>query len=285
MTAVTKIQSAGRPGFRAAGISGPRGISSSVLQSLSLIALLLMATRLVGQTTLTVAAAADLQPALRQMAAAYEKQSGLRLRLVFGSSGGLTTQIENGAPYDVFLSADTGYPNRLAAENLAVKDSTTVYAAGKLVLWALQNPRLDIRALGWRALAMPEIHSIAIANPKFAPYGKAAVTALSRLSLYDAVQSKLVLGENVAEAAQFVVSGNAQVGILPLSLARTPEMMRLGQYVELPADSYGAIEQAGVVLRKSKNQKAAESFLQYLKSPPAEGILQRWGFALPEGRR
>ncbi len=285
MTAVTNIERASRPGFRAAGMPAFRSVTRSVLQSLSLLALLLVATRLVGQTTLTVAAAADLQPALRQIAAAYEEQSGLRLRLVFGSSGGLTTQIENGAPYDVFLSADTSYPNRLVAENLAVRDSMTVYAAGKLVLWAHQNPRLDIRALGWRALATPEIHRIAIANPKFAPYGKAAVTALSRLNLYEAMQTELVLGENVAEAAQFVISGNAQVAILPLSLARTPEMMRLGQYVELPADSYGPIQQAGVVLRKSKNQKAAESFLEYLKSKAAEGVLQRWGFALPEGRR
>ena len=250
------------------------------------IALILLAVAaadpLVAQTTLTVAAAADLTPALREIAPNFEKRSGTHIAVVYGSSGNLATQIENGAPYDVFLSADLGYPRRLESQGLAVLGSLTMYATGKLVLWAPKTLGVDVQALGMKALTAPEVRTIAIANPEHAPYGQAAVAALRWANLFEALKAKLVLGENVAQAAQFVGSGNAQVGMIPLSLAMAPELARRGQWWELPPESYPPIAQGAVVLRKSKNEKVAQDFVNYLKTNEAAAILRRYGFEVPE---
>jgi molybdate transport system substrate-binding protein len=264
---------------------------ASVTRFVALAAFLVLGTMLLGaaplvaQTTLTVAAAADTQPALREIASQYEKRGTAKVALVFGSSGNLATQIQNGAPYDVFLSADLDYPQRLESRGLALLGSLTTYALGRLVLWAPSTPALDLRGLGLKALIAPGVRTIAIANPEHAPYGKAAVAALRSAKLYDAVKSRLVLGENVSQAAQFVASGNAQVGMIPLSLALAPELARTGQWWEVPPESYPAITQGAVVLRKTRNERAAEEFVAFLKSGEAAAILRRHGFRLPEDRR
>jgi molybdate transport system substrate-binding protein len=253
---------------------------------LALLMTLLCAASVAAQTTtLTVAAAADLQPALKEIAALYEKSGPARLALVFGSSGNLATQIKHGAPYDVFMSADMEYPHRLESQGLAVLGSLTPYAVGSLVLWAPKTSAVDVRELGFKALTAPGVRAIAIANPEHAPYGKAAVAALRRVKLYETLKSRLVLGENVAQAAQFVASGNAQVGIISLSLALAPEFARTGQWWELPPDSHPPIMQGAVVLRKSKNEKSAEQFIRFLESAEAAAIFRRNGFKIPEEQR
>jgi molybdate transport system substrate-binding protein len=269
---------------RSVGLSVSRSISRSVRRSIGivLLAVICASCALQAQTNLTVAAAADLGPALREIAANFEKRGGTHVAVVYGSSGNLATQIENGAPYDVFLSADLGYPRRLESQGLAMPGSLTTYASGKLVLWAPKTLGVDVQVLGMKALTAPEVRTIAIANPEHAPYGKAAIAALRWANLYDALKSKLVLGENVAQAAQFVGSGNAQVGIIALSLAMAPELARSGQRWELPPESYPPITQGAVVLRKSKNEKLGQDFVNYLRTKEVAAILRRYGFEVPE---
>ncbi len=267
---------------RSVGPSVNRSIRRSGWEALPAILLIVIfgCSALWAQSTLTVAAAANLGPALREIAANFEKRSGRRVALVFGSSGSLATQIENGAPYDVFMSADLDYPHRLESQGLAVLGSLTTYASGKLVLWAPKRFGIDVQVLGMKALTAPEVHAIAIANPEHAPYGKAAVAALRRANLYDALKSKLVLGEDVAQAAQFVVSENAQVGIIPLSLAMAPELARGGQRWELPEEMCPPIAQGAVVLRKSNNERLAQDFVNYLKTNEAAAVLRRYGYGV-----
>lgn len=233
---------------------------------------------------LTVAAAADLSPALRELAADFEKRTGTKVALVFGSSGNLATQIEHGAPYDMFFSADTDYPHQLEAKDLIAPGSLHRYAIGKLVLFASKDSPLDLKGLGMRALIDPSVHKIAIANPQHAPYGRAAMAAMKRAGLYPRIAQKLVLGENVSQAAQFVLSGNAQIGIVPLSLALAPGMAGASKYWELPDGSYPPIEQAVVILKGVKERPAAEKFLDFVKSPDAAAILRGYGFQLPEAK-
>ncbi len=231
---------------------------------------------------LTIAAAADLSPALRELAADYETRTGAHVALVFGSSGNLTTQIEHGAPYDVFFSADTDYPRQLESQGLVVAGSLYRYAIGKLVLFVAKDSTLDVQHLGMQALLDTSVHKIAIANPQHAPYGRAAMAVMKRAGVYPRIAQKLVLGENVSQAAQFVLSGNAQIGIVPLSLALAPGIA--GKYWELPRDLYVPIEQAAVILKRSKNLQAAEGFLQFVKSPEAAVVLRRYGFQIPEAK-
>jgi molybdate transport system substrate-binding protein len=232
-----------------------------------------------AQSTLTVAAAANLGPALREIATNFERRSGTHVELVFGSSGNLTTQIENGAPYDVFLSADMSYPERLASEGLGVSESLQRYAVGKLVLWVKKDSRIDLERLGERALLDPAVHKIAMANPAHAPYGVAAVAYLKTANLRDQVNDKQVLCEDVAQTAQFVISGNAQVGIIPLSLALAPKMVETGSYYALK--NAPTVEQGAIVLSRAADKLAAGKFLEFMKSPDARAILQRYGYDLP----
>jgi molybdate transport system substrate-binding protein len=271
MTPVTRAQSVGP------------AVNRPVYQALAAILIVVIGGGSAGwaQSTLTVAAAANLGPALREISANFERRAGTHVALVYGSSGSLATQIENGAPYDVFMSADLDYPHRLESQGLAVLGSLTTYASGNLVLWAPKTLAADLRVLGMKALTAPEVRTIAIANPEHAPYGKAAVGALRRANLYDALKSKLVLGEDVAQAAQFVVSGNAQVGIIPLSLAMAPELARGGQRWELPQEMCPPIAQAAVVLRKSKHEKLAQDFVNYLKTGEAAAVFRHYGYGAP----
>ena len=225
---------------------------------------------------LTVAAAADLNAPLTEIANNFQKQTGNTVRPSFGASGNLTTQIENGAPFDVFLSADVGYPERLIKENLAEPQSLTRYAAGALVLWVPEDSVLDVERAGIQVLLNPAVKRIAIANPQHAPYGRAAVAALKHFGIYDRVEKRLVLGESVSQAAQFVESGNAQVGMIALSGAVA--LGHKGRYSTVSQDAYPPIEQGAVIMAHSKNKELAQKFLEFLGSPDAAAILKRYGF-------
>jgi molybdate transport system substrate-binding protein len=229
--------------------------------------------------TLTVAAAADLSSALREIAANYQRKTGVALKLSFGASGMLTQEIQNGAPFDVFLSADMDYPRQLIAGGAAEGASLSRYAEGKLILWIPADSRLDLVHQGMNVLLDPSVTKIAIANPQHAPYGRAAVAALKHADLYDRVKDRLVTGENVAQAAQFVESGNAQAGLVALAHALAPGMQNKGKYWEIPAEYYPALSQGAVVLARSEHKKEALDFLQYLKSDEGSGILRKYGFA------
>lgn len=230
---------------------------------------------------ITVAAAADLSAALPEIVAKYKAQTGQDFKLTFGSSGNLTTQIRNGAPFDVFFSADEEYPKQLIDASLAEKDTLYRYAIGRLVLWVPNDSPLDLSKVGIMALLDPSIKKIAIANPEHAPYGRAAEAALRHFALYDQVSSRLVLGENISQAAQFVESGNAQAGLVALSHALAPAMKTKGRYWIVPLDSYPTLNQAVVVLSRSKQSAAARKFLDYVRGPEASSLLKDYGFSLP----
>jgi molybdate transport system substrate-binding protein len=226
---------------------------------------------------LTIAAAADLQPVLPRLAAAFTKATGHSVRATYGSSGNFFAQIGNGAPFDLFLSADIAYPAQLEAAGLAEPGTLTAYASGAIVLWARNGSPVDVNT-GWSALTGDRVRRIAIANPDHAPYGGAAVTALRNAGIYDRVRAKLVFGENVSQAAQFVQSGNADAGIIPLSLATSAPLMAAGRYMRISPSLYPPIEQAAVILRRSTNKEAARAFLRFLRQPDIVAMLEQAGF-------
>lgn len=248
--------------------------------------LLCLLTRTVSaQTqTLRVAAAADLQFAMNDLAGHYEKQSGVKVAVSYGSSGNFRTQIENGAPFDLFFSADVQYPKMLISAGLADGDTLYVYARGRLVLWAPAEANLHLTEKGLAALTDARVAKIAIANPEHAPYGKAAVAALQKGGVFEAVRSKLVYGENISQAAQFAQSGSAQVGILALSLTYA-ESMKGGERWEVPESLYPPLEQAAVVIHASANKPSARAFLEYVKSADGKAILANYGFTLDAAPR
>jgi molybdate transport system substrate-binding protein len=241
--------------------------------------LLLCLSNAVPAQTLRIAAASDLQFALPDLAAEYEKQTGVKLAITYGSSGNFFAQIQNGAPFDVFLSADVSYPHKLVVAQLADVSSLEIYAVGHLVLWLPPDSPLDPSG-GLKILLDPRIQKIAIANPDHAPYGRAAVAVLRDAGLYDQLKPKLVFGENISQAAQFVQSGSAQAGLLAHSVTFSPAM-KSGKFWSIPADKYPTVEQAAVLLTASSNKQAAMSFLAFLKTPTARATLERYGFSLP----
>jgi molybdate transport system substrate-binding protein len=223
---------------------------------------------------LHVAAASDLQPVLPTLAAAYEKATGVKIIASFGSSATLTQQLTNGDPQDLFLSADYVHPEQLYAANLTTGQPIP-YARGTLVLWARKDS--PAQPLTLDALTNPKVTKIAIANQFHAPYGFAATKALESLHLTDKVASKLVVAENIAQTAQFAESGNAQVGLISLTIASTQHFKDIGSYVLFPLHSYPDIRQCGVVLKSSKNQAAAEDFLHWLTSADIQKNLKNFG--------
>jgi molybdate transport system substrate-binding protein len=229
--------------------------------------------------TVTVAAASDLTYAMNEIAGNFEKATGCTVRLSMGSSGNFLTQIENGAPFDVFFSADVAYPKKLEAEGLAAPGSTYVYAIGKIVLWARNDSRMDV-GKGFSALRDPAVRKIAIANPAHAPYGRAAEEALRHSGVYEALKGRLVLGENISQAAEFVESGNADAGILALSLVVSPAMKDKGRAWNIPENLYAPIEQGAVAVRAAANPQGARQFLDYIKLDATVALLERYGFAL-----
>ena len=227
-----------------------------------------------------VAAAADLKFALDELSAQYKKQTGRKIDVSYGSSGNFFAQIQNGAPFDLLLSADIEYPRKLEAAGLAEPGTLYEYAIGRIVIWMPVDTRVDLAKLGWKALLEPGVEKIAIANPEHAPYGRAAVTALRNAGIYEQVRPKLVYGENIAQAAQFVSSRNAQAGILALSLAISPPM-REGKRWEIPANVHEPIAQGAIILRSAKDKQGVRDFLAFLKSGAGRKILDSYGFILP----
>lgn len=231
-----------------------------------------------------IAAAADLKVALDALfLETAVPLAGIRPVVIYGSSGSFFAQIENGAPYDLFLSADADYPRRLAAKGLA-DGPPFLYAVGRIAVWVPASSRLDVGALGLRALLDPSIRSVAIANPRHAPYGRAAESAMKSLGVHDGAKSKLVLGENVAQAAQFARSGAADAGVVALSLALSPEMRAAGRFAEVPFDTYPRMEQGGIVLAGARDTAAARAVRDVLLGAPGRTVLARYGFFLPEDR-
>jgi molybdate transport system substrate-binding protein len=231
---------------------------------------------------LAVAAASDLNFAFKELVAEYGKKMGAGVKLSLGSSGNFFSQIQNGAPFDLYFSADIGYPKKLEEAGLAVPGSLYRYAVGRIVVWVPANSPLEVTRLGMEALLDPSIKKIAIANPKHAPYGRAAVAAMQHFKVHDRVKDKLVFGENISQTAQFVESGASDIGIIALSLALAPVMKEAGKYWEIPADAHPSLEQGAVILKSSKHQTEAKAFLEILKGERGRDVMRRYGFVLPE---
>jgi molybdate transport system substrate-binding protein len=247
------------------------------ISALCTLIVLLVSALLAGAQEVRVAAAADLQFAMNDLVAKFEKTSGAKVVVSYGSSGNFRTQIENGASFDLFFSADVQYPKMLITGGLADANTLFIYAYGRLVLWAPAGSNLHIAERGLDALKDSRVAKIAVANPEHAPYGRAAVEALRKTGLYDEVKSKLVYGENISQAAQFAQSGSAQLGILALSLTYA-ESMKGGERWELPESLYTPLEQAAVVISSSKNKKAAQQLLEFVKSRDGQELLAKHGF-------
>ncbi len=244
----------------------------------SLIALLVLGLcELCSAQSITVAAAADLQFAMQEIAAQFQKQTGKAVKVTYGSSGNFFQQLQNGAPFDLFFSANLDYPRKLESAGLTEAGTYYEYAKGRIVIWAPKSSKLDLSS-GLDVLLHPSIHKIAIANPQHAPYGQAAVAAIRKAGIYNKVKDKFVLGENISQTASFVVSGSADVGIVALSLVLSPNLKDSGQYFEIPSADYPPIQQACVVLRSSKNREIAKQFLSFMKTASAAETLKKYGF-------
>jgi molybdate transport system substrate-binding protein len=244
---------------------------------------LLISDGALGQQSgqLTVAAAADLSSVMQEIAARYQKQTGVTVKLSFGASGALTQQIENGAPFDLFFSADMDYPRHLIGAGNADGVSLHQYAIGKLVLWVPSNSPLDLQQNGMSVLLDPSVKKISIANPEHAPYGRAAVAALKHTGLYDRVSDRLVLGENITQAAQFVESGNAQAGFVAMAHAIAPSMQGKGRYWAVPAEDYPPLAQGAVILSRTRNKKEAAEFMAFTETKEISELFRKYGFEVP----
>lgn len=235
-----------------------------------------------SQPRLAIAAASDLQFVFPDLIAAFAMHHpDTAVEPTFGASGTLTAQIASGAPFDVFFSADRAYPERLAHDGHADAATLTPYAIGHIVLWVPGSSPIDVRALGDQALLDARVRTVAIANPEHAPYGRAAIAALTTLGILDAVRPKLVFGENVAQAAQFAQSGAADAAVIGRSLAVSPKLANEGRWWEFPATSHPRLEQVAVVTTTSKNPAAARAFLAFVTSDEGRVILERHGLGAP----
>ena len=223
-----------------------------------------------------MAAAADLQPVMPGLSLAYEHATGVKLVVSFGSSSTLATQIIDGAPMDIFLGADFTYPEKIVAAGLA-DGAPTAYAKGTLVLWTRKDSGL--LPLSMERLTDPRVKTVAIANELHAPYGFAAASALRKMKLYDQVSPHLVVGENIAQTAQFVESGNAQLGLISLTAASTEHFKEIGTYVLVPFSQYPEIRQCAVVMKNSDRRAEAHAFLDWLLSPAVQGNWAKVGLA------
>ena len=233
--------------------------------------------------SVSIAAAADLVYCLDEMNAAFKKSHpDADLKVASGSSGNFATQIKNGAPFEIFLSADMSFPRDLAKAGFADESTLTVYATGKIVLWTMRPDSVDV-SKGLEVLRDAHVvKKVAVANPEHAPYGRAAKEALEHEKLWDAVQSRVVIGENIAQTAQFVQTGNADAGIVALSLVLSPKLAKLGKWQEIPTDDYAVLEQGAVLTKEGAKNPLARAYLEFLRSADARAIFDRYGFRLPE---
>ena len=229
--------------------------------------------------TLRIAAAADLQPVLPSLVHKFEQSSGAKVEVSYASSATLATQILNGAPYDLFMAANLAFPQKIVAANLALESAPVTYAQGSLVLWARQG--VLHHALTMQSLTSPNVHRIAVANPVHAPYGAAAMAAIQSLGLKATLQPKLVFAENIAQAAQFGQSGNADCALISKTLAITKVMQQAGRFVAVPVTAYPPILQGAVVMRNAFGKQMALEFLRYLQSAAGRNLLASGGLMPP----
>jgi len=233
--------------------------------------------------TVAVAAASNLKFALEETIAAFKQEHPeITVTVSYGSSGNFYSQLLNRAPFDLFLSADIEYPSKLAEQKLILPGSQFTYGVGQLVVWVPSGSPLDL-TLGIRSLLDSSARKIAIANPKHAPYGRAAVAALTSSGIYQQIESRLIYGDNITQTAQFVQTGAADAGIIALSLAVAPEMQRAGQYVPLPLELYPPLEQGGVILNWAADPESTQLLRAFLTGPRGLEILRRFGYSVPEG--
>ena len=231
--------------------------------------------------SLQIAAASDLTyclDALNKAFVAHHPDADLKVST--GSSGNFFTQISQGAPFDVFLSADIQYPQKLIDSGAADKNSLTLYAVGRLALWTMSD-KLDVNK-GLVILKDATVTRIAIANPEHAPYGKAAQAALEKTGLWNDIRKKIVLGENISQAAQYVETGNADVGLIAWSLLKGPTMQGRGKSWLLPLDAFPKLEQAAVLTTKGANSALAKQYMEFLRTDEAKTIFEQYGFTLPK---
>jgi molybdate transport system substrate-binding protein len=231
--------------------------------------------------TITVAAAANLKTAAEELKKGFEaEQPGAEVTLTLGASGAFFAQIQNGAPFDLFLSADREFPAKVIEARLGSVADEKVYAFGKLVAWLPPGSTLDLEKQGLKALVSPDVKKIAIANPAVAPFGRATEAAFKAAGVADAVKEKLVLGTSVAQAAQFATTGAADVAFLPLSLTFGKELAA-GKVYAVPEALYPKIEQSGIVLTGSKEPALARAFLAFITGEKGRAILAKYGYGLP----
>jgi len=241
-------------------------------------ALLFGLARTANAGEVTAAVAANFSAPVQQIVEQFQKDTGHAVKLSFGSSGKFYSQIQNGAPFDVFLAADEKNPKLLEEEGLAVKDTRFVYALGKLVLWSAQPGYVDDKGA---VLAKGSYNKIAYADPKLAPYGLAAQETLQKMKLWDKVQGKMVTGESIAQTYQFAASGNAEMAFIALSQITRDGKQSEGSFWLVPGDMYNPIKQAAIQLTAAKDKEAAQAFLKYLKSEKAVAIIRSFGYGLP----
>jgi molybdate transport system substrate-binding protein len=230
---------------------------------------------------IAIAAASDLNFAIKDLITEYEKATGNHVKLSLGSSGNFYAQIQNGAPFDLYFSADIGYPKKLEEAGLTVPGSLYRYAVGRIVLWTNNASARDV-SKGLELLRDPAVKKIAIANPKHAPYGRAAVAAMQHFKVYDEAKDRLILGENISQTAQFIESGACDIGVIALSLALAPTMKAAGTYWEIPSEAHPPLEQGAAIVKSSKQQKTAQQFLEFMQGAQGQEIMNRYGFTLPK---
>jgi molybdate transport system substrate-binding protein len=229
--------------------------------------------------TLKIAAAADLQPVLPALIEQFEQQSHKQVEASYASSATLATQILNGGPFGLFLSADLSFPQKVVSAGLADSAEPIAYARGTLVLWARNDS--PVQPLSIDSLRSPALRTIAVANAEHAPYGRAAKAALEKLGLANGLKGKLVVAENIAQAAQYADSGNADAGLISLTSALTPRLSADGKYVAMPENSYPPLLQGAVVIKQAPAAEEAHQFLTFLLSPPIRKQLAGLGLKAP----
>jgi molybdate transport system substrate-binding protein len=244
-----------------------------------LLSLIILCVHLAGcllaQGKVTVAVAANAQYAMKEIVKQYEKETGKELELIIGSSGKLTAQIREGAPFDIFLSADMEYPQVLYKEGLTLSEPK-IYAYGSLVLWTMK----DFDLLNINVLLLPEVKVVALANPKIAPYGEAAIDVMKYYKVYEKAEPKLVYGESISQVNQYIISKAADIGFTAKSVVLSPEMQGKGKWMEIDKKAYKPIAQGAVLLKSSKERNAADAelFYNYLYSEKAKKILKKYGY-------
>ncbi|MFC4252945.1 molybdate ABC transporter substrate-binding protein [Sinimarinibacterium flocculans] len=243
------------------------------------ILLLLLAGTTQAQERLLIATAANLKPAMDVLVTEFRAQHpDAGVEPVYGASGALQTQIRQGAPFDLFFSADTDFPRQLAEDGHA-GSTPKIYARGRIVLW---SATVDASALSVQDLARPEFQRIAIANPRHAPYGMRAEEALRASGIWDAIEDRMVYGESIAQTAQFVESGSAQIGIIALAQALVPQLADKGGYALIPETLHEPLDQGFIVTRRAADNALAHRFAAYIGSPAAHAVFERYGYTLPE---